>query len=109
MELQVIHDWLLNLSDDYSVNPYTFAAIYVGAIPLFIASVAWIIRNRKRGKPVTLPLLSTGLWMSSSYIYLFIAGDNIPGWVYILAIGFLVYGVYSTVKRITREEENLTV
>lgn len=96
----------MGLSADYQVNPYVFAAIYVGAIPLFFTSVAWIVRNRKRGKPITMPVLSTGLCMSSAYIYLLIAGEGMPVWVYVMVIGLLGYGIYSTFRNIRGKESD---
>ncbi|MDZ7691921.1 MAG: hypothetical protein U5K69_12470 [Balneolaceae bacterium] len=109
MELQAIHEWLMSLSADYNVNPYIFAAIYVGAIPFFTASVAWIIRNKKKDKPITLPILSTGLCMSSAYIYLIIAGEGVPVWVYVLIVGLLGYGIYSIFNRIQKKKKDIAV
>lgn len=104
MEIEAIHEWLMGLSASYNVNPYIFAAIYVGAIPFFTLSVGWIIRNKKRDKSLTLPILATGLCLSSAYIYLFIAGENVPWWVYGLLIGLLVYGVYSTFRKVKKKQ-----
>jgi len=109
MELHEIHEWLMSLSADYNVNPYIFAAIYVGAIPFFTASVAWIIRNKKKGKPITLPVLSTGLCMSSAYIYLMIAGEGVPIWVYVLIVGLLGYGIYSTFMKIKKKKTDIAI
>lgn len=106
MELEMIHEWLMSLSAGYSVNPYIFAAIYVGAVPFFMASVAWVIHNKKRSKSLVLPILSTGLCMSSAYIYLLIAGEGIPKWVYLLIVGLLGYGVYSTFRKVQTKEES---
>ncbi|MFW6157369.1 MAG: hypothetical protein ACOC4S_00870 [Balneolaceae bacterium] len=100
MELEVIHDWILSLSEDYNVNPYIFAGIYVGAIPFFTASVAWIVRNKRRNRPLYLPVLATGLCLSSAYIYLFIAGENVPLWVYAIIVALIGYGVYSTMRKV---------
>lgn len=100
MEFDVIHEWLMSLSGDYNVNPYIFAGIYVGAIPFFTLSVAWIIRNKKQNKSITLPLLSTGFFLSSAYLYLMVAGENVPAWIYVLVISLLSYGIYSTFKKI---------
>jgi hypothetical protein len=97
---KTIHEWLMNLSASYNVNPYIFAIIYVGAIPFFMASAAWIIRNKKKGKALKLPILSTGFCMSSAYIYLIIVGENEPIWVYLLIIGLLGYGIYATFRKV---------
>lgn len=99
----------MGLSADYSVNPYIFAGIYVGAIPFFMGSVAWIIRNIKRSKPIVLPVISTGFCLSSAYLYLLIAGENIPSWVYVVVILLLVYGLYSTYQRIKDKRKDSTI
>lgn len=109
MELQAIHEWLMGLSADYNVNPYIFAAIYVGAIPFFTASLAWIIHNKRKDKPITLPILATGLCMSSAYIYLIFAGEGVPVWVYLLITGLLGYGIYSIFKKIKKKKTDITI
>lgn len=109
MILETLHEWMMGLSADYSVNPYIFAAIYVGAIPFFMGSVAWIIRNLKRDKPIALPVISTGFCLSSAYLYLLVAGENIPSWVYLIIIFLLAYGLYSTYQRIKRKRKNSNV
>ena len=108
MEIELIHEWLLGLSESYNVNPYIFAGIYVGAIPFFTLSVAWIIRNKKREESITLPVISTGFFLSSAYIYLMIAGENVPVWAYILIVGFLGYGIYSTFNKIKNTQRGAT-
>lgn len=91
-----IKDWFLGLGEHYHVNPYIFGGIYVGAIPFFFASLSWTIRNIRKKKSFLLPLLLTGLFFISAYLYLLIAGRNIPGWVYVFLIGLIAYGGYST-------------
>jgi hypothetical protein len=44
---------------------------------------------------MTLPIIATGLCVLSSYIYLFVAGENLPTWVYVLAVSVLGYSIYS--------------
>lgn len=107
--LETLHEWIMGLSADYSVNPYIFATIYVGAIPFFTVSVAWIMRNLKQNKPIALPILSMGFCLSSAYIYLLIVGENIPYWVYVLVIFLLAYGLYSTYQRIKDKRKNSSV
>lgn len=104
--LEILHEWMMGLSADYSVNPYVFAAIYVGAIPFFMGSVAWVIKNLKRSKPIALPVISTGFCLSSAYLYLLVAGENIPPWVYLIVIFLLAYGLYSTYQRIKDKRKN---
>ncbi len=97
---ETIKEWFLGLGEKYGVNPYIFGAIYVGAIPFFFLCLGWTIKNMRRKKPFVLPLLLTGFFFISAYLYLIIVGKNIPVWVYIF-IGILVlYGVYTILKKI---------
>jgi len=89
-------DWFMNLGADYGVNPIIFGSISVGAIPFFWASVAWLVRNLRRGKPIVLPVIATSLCVLSAYIYLFIAGEGLPLWVYAAVAALIGYSGYST-------------
>ena len=91
-------DWFLSLGEQYGVDPIIFGSIYVGAIPFFSLSVEWIIRNYRKGKSITLPVLLAGFFFVSAYIYLFIAGHNIPSWVYALLATMIIYGAISTYR-----------
>lgn len=100
---ETFKEWFLSLGGKYHVNPYIFGGIYVGAIPFFFLCLGWTIKNIKRKKPIVIPVLLTGLFFISAYLYLIIAGKNIPVWVYIF-IGMLVlYGVYSTVQKVKKQ------
>ena len=100
---ETFKEWFLSLGGKYHVNPYIFGGIYVGAIPFFFFCLGWTIKNIKRQKPIVIPVLLTGLFFISAYLYLIIAGKNIPVWVYIF-IGMLVlYGVYSTVQKVKKQ------
>lgn len=98
-----IEGWFLGLGRRYGVNPVIFGAIYVGAIPFFSLSIAWLIRNLRRGRPVVPPLLFAGFFFVSAYLYLLVAGQNIPVWVYIFIAGMLAFGVWSTVRKVRRQ------
>jgi hypothetical protein len=103
MEIEAIHQWLMSLSEQYNVNPYIFAGIYVGAIPFFTISLGWVIRNIKQDKPITLPVLSTGFFFCSAYLYLMIAGENVPWWVYGVLAVMVIYGAWSTYGKVQSE------
>lgn len=93
-------EWFLSLGEKYNVNPFIFGGIYIGAVPFFLLSLAWTIKNIRKKKPVILPVMLTGFFFISAYLYLIIVGKNIPVWVYIF-IGLLIgYGVYSTINKI---------
>ena len=92
--------WFLSLGEQYNVNPIIFGTIYVGAIPFFGISLTWLIRSMKAKKSIVLPLLSTGFFFISAYLYLIIVGKNIPVWVYLFIGAMVLYGIYSTVTKI---------
>ena len=93
-------DWFMGLGVQYGVNPIIFGSIYVGAIPFFTLSVAWLVRNLKRKQSIVLPTLFAGFFFISAYLYLLIAGENIPVWVYFLIAALVAFGVYSTYTKI---------
>ncbi len=100
---QSLVDWFLGLGADYGVNPVIFGSISVGAIPFFWASVAWLVRNLRRGKPIVLPVLATSLCVLSAYIYLFIAGEGLPIWVYGAVIALIGYSAVSTWQTVQKK------
>ena len=100
---QSLVDWFMSLGAQYGVNPIIFGSIPVGAIPFFWASVAWLVRNLKRGQPVVLPVGATSLCVLSAYIYLFIAEENLPLWVYAFVVALILYSAYSTVTTVRQK------
>lgn len=93
----------MGLGAAYGVNPLVFGAIYVGAIPFFTLSLGWLVRNLKRKRPIALPLLLTMLFFVSSYLYLLIAGRNIPVWVYGFVAAMIGIGVFTTVQNVRQQ------
>ena len=79
--------WFLGLGTKYGVDPIVFGSIYVGAIPLFMLSIGWLIRNLRQKKSVVLPVLAASCCFVSAYVYLIFAGKNIPVWVYLFSGG----------------------
>ena len=98
-------NWFFGLGEQYGVDPIIFGTIYVGAIPFFFLSVAWMVSSKRNGKPLTFPILAAGLCFISSYLYLFIAGENIPWWVYGAVIGLVLYGGYSSYRSVRSKLE----
>ena len=98
-----VTDWFFGLGEQYGVNPLIFGSISVGAVPFFWLSVAWLVRNLRRGRSPFLPVLATSLCVLSAYIYLFIAGENLPLWVYGLVLGLIGYSAYSTVQTVRKK------
>lgn len=97
-----IHDWFFSLGKNYGVNPLIFGAIYVGAIPFFSFCIGWLIRNYRNGKSIVLPALLAMVFFVSAYIYLIIAGKNVPYWVYAFLVVLIAFGAWSTVRKVRR-------
>ena len=99
---EAVREWFFNLGPRYGVNPVIFGAIYVGAIPLHFACIAWLIRNLRRKKPITLPLLLASFFFISAYLYVIVAGKNIPAWVCFFIAGMAALGGYSVFRKVRR-------
>ena len=98
-----VNAWFLSLGAQYGVNPYIFGAIYVGAIPFFLASIAWLVRRARAGRSTVLPTLTAGFFFVSAYLYLAVAGRNIPVWVWIFLATLIAYGAWSTIRDTRRK------
>ena len=92
--------WFFGLGEKYGVNPIIFGSIYVGAIPFFTISIGWLIRNYRKKKSIILPALSATFFFISAYLYLIIAGRNVPIWVYAVVVAMILVGAYSTVNKV---------
>ncbi|MDQ3180402.1 MAG: hypothetical protein M3Q33_07775 [Acidobacteriota bacterium] len=103
MNWDAVKDWFLSLGADYGINPFIFGAIYIGAIPFFSLSIAWLIKNYRQGKSIVLPAMSATFFFISAYIYLIFAGKNVPFWVYGAVVLLIVFGAYSTLKKVRRK------
>lgn len=105
----IIKDWVLELGIQYDVNPIVFGFIYVGAIPLMMVSMGWVIRNYRLHQPILLPVILTTFLYISSYLYLLIAGKNVPGWVYLILCGLIslsLFAMYQSIRRKMREHKH---
>ena len=98
-----VQEWFFNLGNQYGVNPIIFGSIYVGAIPFFLLSLSWLIRRLRQKKSIVVPLLLTGFFFISAYLYLIIAGKNIPVWVYGIIAALVGYGAYSAYQKVQKK------
>lgn len=103
MDFESLKVWFFGLGEQYNVNPIIFGSIYVGAIPFFTLSIAWLIKNFKQKKSIVLPTLSASLFFVSAYLYLIIAGRNVPIWVYGFVVLMLAYGAWSTYAKVKKQ------
>ncbi len=96
-------NWFMSLGAEYGVNPFIFGGIYIGAIPFFSLSIAWLISNYRKEKSIVVPSMAATFFFISAYIYLIIAGQNVPIWVYVVVVLLVVFGAYSTFRKVRRQ------
>jgi len=101
--LHSLTQWFFGLGAKYGVNPIVFGAIYVGAIPFFVASVAWLVRNARRRSSLAPPAIAAGFFFVSAYLYLIVVGHDVPAWVYVALAVLIASSAVSTVRRIRRK------
>ena len=92
--------WLGTLGEEYGVDPLIYAILYVGSAPFFFGSMAWLIRTLRRREAILLPAISAAFFFSLPTLYVFVAGRNLPAWIYALLIGLAVLGVITAARRI---------
>jgi ABC-type Co2+ transport system permease subunit len=103
MDFETIKIWFMSLGDQYEVDPIIFGVIYIGAIPFFTLSIGWIVKNFRKEKSILLPMLSSGFFFISAYLYLIIAGKNVPLWVYGFIVLLVVFGGFTTIKKVRKQ------
>ncbi len=81
----------------HGVSPMIFGVLYFGSIPFLMISLAWLVKNLRLKKPAILPGALSALFFIASYLYLIIAGKNIPTEIYLLIGLVFTGGVTSTV------------
>lgn len=104
---EVARGWFFGLGEKYGVNPIIFGSIYVGAIPFFMVSMIWLVRNYRENKSIIFPALCTTGCFISAYVYLIIVGKNVPWWVYGIVVLMVLYGAWSTYRTVRKKLNNL--
>lgn len=98
--IELVQNWFFSLGDNYGVNPIIFGSIYVGAIPFFSLCIGWLVNNYRKDRSIVLPTLGATFFFISAYLYLMIAGENVPWWVYAIVVLMIAYGAWSTVHKV---------
>jgi hypothetical protein len=101
--IEALAQWARGLGANYGVNPWIFASIYIGAVPFFLGSMAWAVKRARTGRSAIVPLLCAGFCFISSYLYLAVAGRNVPIWVWIFLGSLIVIGAISAVRDYRRK------
>jgi hypothetical protein len=93
-------EWLGSLGEQYGVDPVVYAILYVGAAPFFFGSLAWLIRRLRRRQNATVPAVSAAFFFSLPTLYVFVAGRDLPPWIYLILVGLAVVGAIAAVRRV---------
>jgi hypothetical protein len=92
--------WLGSLGEAYGVDPLIYAILYGGAAPFIFGSLAWLIRRVRRRETLVVPAISTAFFFSLPTLYVFVAGRNLPPWIYAILTGLAIIGVFDVVRRL---------
>lgn len=79
-----------------------YAVIWVGALPLFLLSVGWLVRALRRREAILWPIASTAFFFSAPTLYVLAAGRNLPWWAYAILAVLAVVGAVRTASGVRR-------
>ncbi len=101
-----IKNYYLTLGKNYHVNPIIFLAIHIIATPLFVLSVAWLVRSYRKKKDIIFPALAAVFIFNAANIYLVLFGKNIPWWVYAVLAVTTIISSYFAYKKIRKKMQD---
>jgi hypothetical protein len=95
-----LKDWIVALGQKHEVDPLLLGSLYLVSKVCFITFLGWVIKNLRSKRTIMVPLLLASVSFSLPYLYLVIAGRNIPVWVYVFIVLMFVYGGFTIWKKI---------
>lgn len=98
--LTLLKDWIVGLGEEHDVDPLILGCLYFISKPSFITSLVWLLKNARAKKSILIPILFAAVSFSLPYVYLIIAGRNIPVWVYVFICLMFIYGGFTIWKKI---------
>lgn len=93
------------LAERYGVNPVIFGVLYFGSMPFFALSSAWWLRRWRQKRSTLLPMLTTGVLFIGAYLYVLVAGHDLPVWVYLFIVVMLLMGGFSTWRTFQKPQQ----
>lgn len=96
----LIKEWIIALGEKHEVDPLLLGCLYLVSKVSFVFFIGWAIKNLKAKKAIMMPLLLASVSFSIPYLYLVIAGRNIPVWVYVFIVLVFMYGGYNIWKKL---------
>jgi hypothetical protein len=101
--LTLLKDWIIALGDKHDVDPLLLGCLYLVSKLSFFTFIGLLLRNLRAKKPIVTIILLAAVSFSLPYVYLIIAGRNIPVWVYFFIGCMFIYGGYSIWKKVTEK------
>ena len=88
----------------YAVDPVVFLVIYLVSVPFFYYSLFRMVRAlaRKVRGEITIWSMVFLAATAAPFVYVLFFGRNLPWWVYVVIALLIGQGVYSLVRRLTR-------
>ena len=99
--LELIREWVIELGEKHDVDPLTLGGLYLVSKVSFLFFLGWALKNLRAKKTLLVQVLLAAVSFSIPYMYLIIAGRNIPVWVYVFIVLMFGYGGFSIWKKIT--------
>ncbi|MES2428048.1 MAG: hypothetical protein V4560_13795 [Bacteroidota bacterium] len=93
-------EWVISLGEKHQVNPLILGSLYFASKLLFVSFLGWMIKNMRAKKPLLTIILLAGVSFSLPYMYLIIAGRNIPVWVHGFIAAMFIYGGFIIWKKV---------
>jgi hypothetical protein len=101
--LNTLREWVIDLGDKHDVDPLLLGCLYLVSKLSFFTFIGLLLRNLRAKKSIVTLILFAGTSFSLPYLYIIIAGRNIPAWVYILIACMFIYGGYTIYKKVTEK------
>lgn len=101
--LTLLKDWIIALGDKHDVDPLLLGCLYLVSKLSFFTFIGLLLRNLRAKRPIITVVLFAAVSFSLPYMYLIIAGRNIPVWVYVFIACMFIYGGYSIWKKVTEK------
>lgn len=95
-----LQDWFEKLGREYGVDPLVLLGIYLGSAPFLAVAIARLIRALQQKRSIGLPATVFVLATVSPYLYIAAVGRNIPWWAYLLLLGSISSGLYTSLGTI---------
>jgi FtsH-binding integral membrane protein len=89
----LIKDYLFQQAALHQLDPWLFLVLYLMSKLLFLIFIGRAVKNIRQKRPYLLPSLFAALGYSLPYLYMIIAGKNIPLWIFgVITVIYLCSG-----------------